>query len=221
MTLLHLGIDAEELELSIIPQIEQSFGFRFETYDLVNVRTFGDFCVAVLAKLPIEHSSSCTTMQAFYRVKRALLAHIGAAVIRPDTPLADMLPPGRQRRKIAAALEAELGVKLDLLGMSSSALIGGCVLIFISLASLFYSLPLGGAGISIAAMGLDMASKCGTTLQVETVRDVVEQLTNRHYRYMRLNSAFVNRAEIVKRLQLIFSQEFGLELSVLTPNAIL
>ena len=66
-----------------------------------------------------------------------------------------------------------------------------------------------------------LASKFGSTIKTKTVRAVVEQMSSRFYRQSRRNPATVNRAEITKQIQQLFTRDFGIKLTALTPDALL
>ena len=219
----HLGIDDEDFCLDVVPRVETSFGFLFQEHDLEHVGTFGEFCDAVLAKLSCLDASDCTSQQAFYKLRKALLTQQPAVVaIEPSTRLAELLPIKRQeRRKTVAAVEAELGIKLNVLGLSACAQEVGTLLLLGSGATMFFDKAIGGIGLVFTWTFFYLASKFGGTIKTKTVRAVVEKMSSRFYRQSRRNPATVNRAEITKEIQQLFTRDFGIELTALTPDALL
>lgn len=223
MSIVTLGIDAEELELDILPQIERSFNVKFYPAELANTCTFGELCEAVLAKLPVENAADCTSQQAFYKLRRAFATHVATQQILPSSKLEQLLPTGCQRRRAVAAVESELGIKLRLLGMSTAIAYSGAALLAGSVICLFFDhfRQLGMEGIALTTIGLDIASRIGTSLRFDTMRDLTEDVVDHHYRAIRRHPATVNRAEVVPQLCRIISQSCGLSPDELTAEAIL
>lgn len=217
----NLRIDPEEFSMDIIPQLEKSFGLAFQLSDLAEVRTFGQLCAVVQDKLtgPVAHD--CTSQQAFYKAREAVRKHTTAEHLSPDSTLLAILPSGRQRRQVAAAIEQELQMKLDIVGMSAWQMGVGCLALLISLGGLFVDRLLGLLGLAVALLWLRLADRWGTTLTIVTMRDLTERMSTRYYRASRRNPQTVNPREITGRLRLLFSREYGVPLSHLTPEAIL
>ena len=218
----HLGIDDEDFCMDIIPRIETSFGFRFDEHDLLHVRTYGEFCEAILAKLATADVADCTTQQAFYKLRKAFRHHMPTVCIEPATLLTDILPAGgHQRRRLVALIEAEMGFKLHLIGPSGAIVVSGCLLLVFSAILLFFNVFLGGAGLVLGLAILHIADKMGSRIQVKTIRDVVRHISSWNYRQSRRNHATVNRREIIYQLKYIFTHDLGLEPAELTPDALL
>lgn len=150
MSTQHLDIDDEDFCMDMIPKIETSFGFHFEQHDLEYVSTFGELCQVVLAKIPGHNVLDCTTQQAFYRIREAFKTQLPAVAITPSTRLADLLPAeSHKRRKTVAAVEAELGVKLNVLDNAAIAQITGLLLLLLGFgATMFFDRQIGGMGLA-------------------------------------------------------------------------
>ena len=226
----NLGIDSEDLGFDIFPAIEESFGFKFKQADFTDVRTYGDLCTLVRAKLPGAAATDCTSQQAFYKLRQALLSHTAANNVSPTTTLAEILPTQRvERRLVAAAIEQHLGMKLSLLDMPPAVQAGGMIL---SLFSFLFTLIggflwgvsgvlIGLAGIAVAIIVFNLGTRFGSTLRYYTVRDVVLAMSSTYYRQSRRNPSTVNPREITDRLNYLFVDMAGVELAELTPDAVL
>lgn len=217
----NLRIDPEDLSMDILPQIEKSFGVTFQQKDVADVYTFGQLCEVVRSKLPAQTANDCTTQQAFYKLRRALELHTQAETIHPDVLLVDILPVGRQRRRMVAAIERELDMKLNLLGIPPLFLGIGCFLLLLSLGSLFFHLTYGLIGVACSIAGLRLADKLSTYLTIPALRDVAERMSSRYYRASRRHPDQVNPQEITGRMQYLFTKDYGIDLLELTPEAIL
>jgi len=225
-----LAIDPEDFGFDIIPAIEKSFGIEFTQVDLADVRTYGELCAAVWAKLPSTMATDCTSQQAFYKLRQSICTHTGAASITPATQLATLLPAQRApRRAAAAAIEQELGMKLHLLGMPTAVETAGLLLFVLSLfAFLVGSFMLGAtgtlpglAGFAVMVVIFTLGSRYGTTPQYLTVRDIVLTMSSKHYRQSRRNPTTVNLREINSRLAQLFVDMAVVKLAELTPDAVL
>lgn len=207
--------------MCIIPQLEESFGISFQQPDLVDVRTFGQLCVAVQAKLTGRLATDCTSQQAFYKARQAIRKYTAAEHISPDTALVDILPSGRRRRQVVARIEQDLHMKLGILEMTSWQTNVGCLAVLVSLGSLFFNPLLTVAGLVAAVAWVRLASQFGTSLSVYTMRDMAERMSTRHYQASRRNSGTVNLQEVPGRIQQLFNRDYAIALHKLTPDALL
>ena len=226
----NLGIDSEDLGFDIFPAIEKSFGFEFEQADFTDVRTYGDLCALVRARLPGAAATDCTSQQAFYKLRQALVSHTAANNVSPATTLAEIFPTQRvQRRLAAAAIEQQLGMKLRLLGMPSTVEVAGtilaiCAFLFSLIGSFFLGISgflIGLAGLAVTRIVFDVGNHFGSTLRYPTVRDVVLTMSSTYYRQSRRDPSTVNPQEITDRLNYLFVDMAGVELAELMPDAVL
>jgi len=101
--------NVDELEIiSVLEQIEHSFQIHFEEQDLSQAGTFGQFCDVVIHKIPHSDAGGCTSQQAFYKLRNALLSLQPEARIIPQSPLKAFVPV-RNRKEVVAHLEGQLG----------------------------------------------------------------------------------------------------------------
>jgi len=110
-----MGLDGVELIIST----EECFGISIADGEASAVVTVGDLERLVIAKLDeiagTEHQGDavCLSMHTFHRLRRALREILGTerARLRPDTPLAELLPIER-RRALWQSLQNELELRL-------------------------------------------------------------------------------------------------------------
>jgi hypothetical protein len=226
----NLAIDSADFGLDIIPAIEKSFGFKFEQADFTNVRTYGELCALVRSKLPEAAATDCTSQQAFYKLRQALLSHTVEQKISPATTLAEILPAQREQRQLAAAaIEQHLGMKLSLLDMPLAVEAVGIALLLLSFCfSLIGGFLLGVSGVLIGLAGIavaifvfDLGARFGSTLRYSTVRDVVLAMSSTYYRQSRRDPSTVNPRELTDCLNYLFVDMAGVKLAELTPDALL
>lgn len=226
----HLGIDNEDFGFDILPAIEKSFGVRFEQTDFKEMMTYGEFCTLIQSKLPPANSSDCTSQQAFYKLRLVLQT----PAIGPTSSLAAILPSQRApRRQAAKAIEQALGMKLNIVDMPSLAESFCISLLLLSLFGLPMAAVVGHitgsamgwwgclAAFTIAIIGMNAGTRLGTTLQYATVGELVEAMCTRFYRQSRRDPSKVNKLELARQLNALFSYCSGIELAELTPDAVL
>ncbi len=68
--------DIEDLE-DILVRIEESFGISFVDNELAKVTNFGQLSDSIINKIKMRESESCTSQQAFYKLREAIKAEIG------------------------------------------------------------------------------------------------------------------------------------------------
>lgn len=97
-----LGLAGDGDDLDVLVAVERSFGLSFEDEETSSWQTVGDFYEAVLSKLATTAiQGKCSTLMAFYDVRRFLRSRGSAGVIRPSTRLRDLT-----RIRQAAVLKA-------------------------------------------------------------------------------------------------------------------
>jgi hypothetical protein len=109
------NIDPEDVG-DVLLKIERSFNIRFTDEDLKGVKTFGALCDLVVDKVKQVQSDSCTTQQAFYKLRNAINAKkpIEKCDLKPQTKLCELFPRDN-RIEVVADLEAEMGLHMNLL----------------------------------------------------------------------------------------------------------
>lgn len=214
------NIDPEDVE-EVLVLVEHSFNIRFESNELAHLSTFGQLCDHITAKISLDHSSSCTSQQAFYMLRQAVAGTqpIGSGPIAPTTLLADVLPR-HNRRHTVRQIERSLGFPLNLLGPPDWLLTTLILTLLVSLASLLISGPVGVAGILLTILGFQVADRfASNTLRLQTVGQAARQLTRENYLQVRRNPHTFNRAEVGKVLTDLFSTELALDEDLLRREA--
>lgn len=214
----NLGIDHEDLAFTILPQLERSFGIKFQPGDFSSEVTYGQLCKLIQARLLAKNANDCTSQQAFYKLRHALRQQLGEVVVQPATRLADLLPA--RRREAAIKLTTGLGMKLDLLKMPDKAAFSGTLLLLVSLLCLFFNQSLGLTGIGLAVAGMYAASRFSNVLRYETVREVVAAMSSQYYRQSRRSATTVNSQEVRAQLTCFMAEWAGIEPAQLITEAV-
>lgn len=64
--------EIENIEDCIL-EIEKMYNFKFEENELENLKTFEEFCNLIIEKINLKNVESCTSQQAFYKLRNSLI----------------------------------------------------------------------------------------------------------------------------------------------------
>jgi len=213
------NIDPHDID-QVLTKIQRSFDIRFEQEDLNHVKNFGNLCDAVVKKVKLKHSDTCTTQHAFYTLRNAINLSVAAdkELIKPQTKLCDIFPRDT-RLQVIAEVEKEMGFKMNLLKPKGSIVFTFSLILGASLIGLLFFPIIGAIGAVLAIAGLFLAGKFGKEMPVKTLGDLAEKISQEHYRNCRRNASTVNRAEVAEKVKELFGHEVYLEPSVVTRNS--
>ncbi|MDR6803129.1 hypothetical protein J2Y45_000399 [Dyadobacter sp. BE34] len=210
MAILTLHSDHYDDIEDLIASVKSEFNVKFDNDDFVSVKSVGQLFDVIVNKVPLSNSETCTSQQAFYKLREAFSNLDSVCPIQPATPLEDLLP--RQGRiSTVKALERELGMALNILSppqwLSNIIWTAG----FVTIGGLFYDtrifLPLLLAVILIGKI----AYQFGKELDHVTVADLARHLTRNNYLVARRNPDTINRKELsqilLDRLNLNYDEE--------------
>lgn len=216
---MELKIDSEDLE-DMLLKIEDSFDIRFETNELAHVRTYGEFCDAIIDKISLGHSEDCTTQQAFYKLREAITksTETEKKEITPTTELAEIFPRKTRKNQIKT-FEKNLGFKLSILRPPHFVTGFLVILLLASLITLFIEWQYGLIVLGLAIGGIWISNKLGNELNIKTVRELSEKMTRENYVISRRNSKTINKNELDKILENWFVDFLGVRKSDLTREA--
>lgn len=199
-------VDFDELGYCII-DIECDLGFQFEDNELAHINTFEELTEAILKKLDQKDEETCTSQQAFYKLRRAAgaLNLYNIKDFKPDTKLADILPRKDRNRRVDR-LEQHLGFKLNILAPHEAIMIFLFIAILVFFVIAYFHLFVGLIGIAASILCMGIALWTGKELEVKTVRELVEHIVTYNYIECRNNKETVNRKELRNILLNRFAQ---------------
>ncbi|HMG10470.1 MAG TPA: hypothetical protein VK609_18280 [Mucilaginibacter sp.] len=212
------NVDPEDIG-DVLVKIEKSFNIRLDDTSRKDVKTFGKLCDIVVEKVKQTNNDSCTTQQAFYKIRNAINSTISPPkeLIKPQTRLADLFPRGN-RLEVIAEIEKEMGFKINLLQPKQGIVSTFVFVLLASLAGFFFQPVMAFVGLIIAATGLMLAGKFGKELKVKTLGDLAEKVAREHHLKCKRDAATVNRTEIAQKVKEHFARDLYLEPSVLTRD---
>ncbi|QHS54750.1 hypothetical protein GWR56_04015 [Mucilaginibacter sp. 14171R-50] len=212
------NIDPEDVE-EVMLMIEKSFNIKFEG-DLTHIKTFGALCDLVVDKVKQVQSDSCTTQQAFYKLRSAINAKksIEKCDLKPQTKLCELFPRDN-RIEVIADLESEMGLHMNLLRPKPGIVWAFAIVLILSITISFAYGLIGYIGTVISITGLVLAGKFGKELKVKTLGDLSEKIAREHYLKCRRDASTVNRAEIAEKIRELFADYLAVEPASLRKEA--
>ncbi len=210
--------DSEDIE-HLLLRVENSFNIKFVSNELVYITTFGQLCDHITNKIQLEDVKTCTSQQAFYKLREAILTtlQIKNKTITLDLLLTDILPRHNRRLKVKN-LENYLGFGLNILRPSYWIVGILAITLIISLVGLLFNLEIGLLGLVFSVFGLCFANKIGKELDLQTVGQVVKKMTRENYLKSRRNPETFNKDEIEELLTDWFSNDLQIDRSRLTRD---
>lgn len=213
------NFDAAEIG-DVLLRIEKTFSIGFTDTDLKEIKTFGALCGLVVDKVKQHHADSCTTQQAFYKLRNAINSKnpVEKFMLKPQTKLSDIFPRDN-RIEVVAEIETEMGFHMNLLQPKQWIIWVFAGLLLAAIVISFFNNIAGLIGGGGAILGLILAGKFGKELKVKTLGDLSEKIAREHFLKCRRDAATVSRAEVNEKVKTLFAEYFDVEPAALTKQA--
>lgn len=210
------NFEIENIE-DCIPLIEEMYQFKFKKEETQSVKNFDEFCNLIITKINFENIESCTTQQAFYKLRKSLIEEeiSEKEKITPETKLKELFPR-KNRIKLIKRVETNIGFKLNILLPPKSIFYTLVLLSGISLIFLFINFKLGILGILISISGFYLCSLFGKELEIKTLKELTEKITSENYLKVRTQKNTVNKSELKNIITDWFVENAGIEKEKLT-----
>jgi len=216
-----LNVDSEDLE-DVLKEIEKLLNIKFADNELQHVKTFGDLCDAILAKISLPQKDDCTGQQAFYKLRNAIAENMALdkTNITPDTTLKALFPRGVQISKLRS-IESSLGFKLKILKVKLWAIIFTFIGMALSLITAFINIAYGlGLASIVLALHFLVLNKI-REFKVNTIGEVVETMKENNYFESRREQRTVNQKELVKVVEKYFIENLATDLKELNRDTVI
>ena len=204
------NFEIENIE-DCISDIEKMYKFKFENKELETIRNFEEFCDLIIEKLNLKNDESCTSQQAFYKIRKSLekTKISEKEKLNPQTELKKLFPR-RNRKTLIEKIENEMDIKFDIIKAPDFVTIPLLSIGIISFILLFFYWKIAIIGISISIFGFYCCKWFGNELKVKTVKDLVEKITEENYLEVRTNKSTINRIELKSILTNWISENSGI-----------
>lgn len=210
--------DSEDIS-DVLLRIEKSFGLTFANDSFKDVKTFGELCDIILSNVHYKKTNDCTTQQAYYKVRNAILDTqlIDKDQINLDSQL-HLLFPRNNRRKRVMTFQKALGVPLDILDIKNWLGWSIFILYLISLGLFFINWQQALTGLIFTSIAYWIALKFKKELKFKTVRELVKVFATEHYIRARRDSNSYNEEEAINTIKQLFINHLDLDYSTLTKD---
>jgi len=190
--------DIENIE-DCISEIEKMYNFKFVDKELENVKTFEEFCDLIIEKINLTNVESCTSQQAFYKLRNSLVVTtlIEKENLKIETELKKIFPR-KNRKALIEKVENELKIKFDIIKAPDFITISLLIIGIASFISLLFVWKIALIGISISVFGFYLCKWFGNELKVKTVKELVEKIISENYLALRSEKNTINKTELKK-----------------------
>lgn len=180
-----------------IYDLEKMYNFKFENNDLENVKSFEEFCDLIIEKINLKNEESCTSQQAFYKLRESLIEAkiIEKGNLKTETEL-KILFPRKKRKALIEKVENELNFKLDILKAPDFITMPLFIIGIVSFILLFFYWKIAIIGLSISFFGFYLCKRFGNELYLKTVKELVEKITSENYLKVRRDKNTINQKEL-------------------------
>lgn len=202
-----------------IPIIGTAFKISFGDKELFHISNVGQLLEHIKSKLVAEHGTGCTSQQAFYKLRQALVTEQLAEYegLNPSTPIDTIFPRENRRRKVKQ-LEKRLGFNLHILSPPDYIVFTFLGLFLCSAIVMYFNLLLG-IGLLFAAIGLIWVShKIATELTLSTVGDLTLKMARENYMDCRRFDTTINPAEVEMIIKQLVADCCNISVDELSPD---
>ncbi|WP_153797154.1 hypothetical protein [Foetidibacter luteolus] len=202
--------------------IEKSFDIKFHHNDFAQVKTYGELCDVIVAKLALAKTNHCTTQHTFYQVRQAIAATqlINPDAIRPDTNMSELFPKKGRRKKVKQ-LEQSLDLELYLLSMNNKLSLALTACFLVSFICFFFSWKLALTGILFFTLVTWVAHKFSNSFNEQTTGAFVKRLTTEHYMHFNKHRDKVDGGEVQRIINELFTDRLAISKEELRRETLL
>ena len=194
MKLEHWELENIEDSLS---EMEQCFGITITNEELYKQETLGSLVDLIKSKIDLTNVDDCTTQQAFYKLKSAILKMkiTDRQSLKPNTSL-ELIFPRKSRRRDIKNLEVLLGFKLNILFPPKYLLYITFGVLVISICCLFINLKYSLIGIGLSSLILFLLIKTAKEFDLKTLGELADSISKTNYIKVRRQSNTFNKNEV-------------------------
>lgn len=213
------NIDLGDLE-DVVIKLEDSFDIQLIGIDLLKINNFGELTDIIKSKIEFKNEESCTSQQAFYKLRSIIEEEFGMKDLNPKSELSEIFPKKKRLFKIKQ-IEEKLDFKLKIT-QPKSVLANIFAYIFIlSLLLFIVDYKIAFISLMTSIIAIRVLYKFGKELKINTFRELAEKIKRENYSKVRRNKNSINKNEIEKIIIDTFSIELDLDKTELTRDALL
>ncbi len=207
-------------EVDLIASIEHSFDIELSADDCLSAITFGDLCRVVCSKMNVEDISDCTSQQAFYKLRAAIVkvGQIRVTSITPKTRF-DSIFTKKERKRKFKQLESILGFPVNALAIPDWLILISTLAFLVSCIVLFVNWKFGIFSFLVWFVFNKSISSFDNTLYYKTIGELAESIARNNYMSIRRNPKTANKKEVLQKMRELFSEQTGMDIVDITPDA--
>jgi|OM-RGC.v1.013829356 acyl carrier protein len=213
------NIDLGDLE-DVVIKLEDSFGIQLTGIDLLKINNFGELTDIIKEQIEFKNEESCTSQQAFYKLKKIIEKEFGIENLNPKSELSEIFPK-RERLLRIKQIEKKLDFKLKITQPKSILLKIFGYLFITSLLLFIFNYKIAFMVFIASIIGIWTLHKFGKELSINTFGELAEKMKRENYSKVRRNKNSINKNEIEKIIIDTFSIELDIEKSELGRNALI
>ncbi|WP_316843238.1 hypothetical protein [Pedobacter psychrodurus] len=215
------NIDLEDIEHTIA-KIITSLKITLPSDAFLEVKTFGDICEVFQKNIKYQHEESCTTQQAFYKIRNAIAISqkIDRKNISPGTRLDEIFPRIGRRKKIKK-FQKELAIPVNFLTMKTWLVLSIIAGFLISLVAFFFNWKFALTGVLSCLIFNWIATKLQQEIELISIGNLAKKIARENYLQARRNQDTINKREITKVIQCNFIADHDLKPTDLYQDALL
>ena len=213
------NIDLGDLE-DVVMKLEDSFGIQLTGIDLLKITNFGELTDIIKNQIEFENEESCTSQQAFYKLRKIIEKEFGIENLNPKSELSEIFPQRKRLLRIKQ-IEEKLDFKLKITQPKSILLKIFTYIFILSLLLFIMNYKIAFIVLISSIIGIWTLHKFGKELNINTFGELAEKVKRENYSKVRRNKNSINKNEIEKIIIDTFSIELDLEKTELTRNALI
>jgi acyl carrier protein len=213
------NIDLGDLE-DVVMKLEDSFEVQLTGIEILKINSFGELTDVIKEKIVFESEESCTSQQAFYKLRNVIEKEFGIENLNLKSKLSEIFPKKERLLKIKQ-IEEKLDFKLKITQPKSIFLKIFAYLLLSSLLFFIINYKIASILFMASIIGIWTLHKFGKELNTNTIGELAEKMKRENYSKVRRNKNTINKNEIEKIIIDTFSIELDLKKTELTRNALL
>ena len=213
------NIDLGDLE-DVVMKLEDSFEVQLTGIEILKINSFGELTDVIKEKIVFESEESCTSQQAFYKLRNVIEKEFGIENLNLKSKLSEIFPKKERLLKIKQ-IEGKLDFKLKITQPKSIFLKIFAYLLLSSLLFFIINYKIASILFMASIIGIWTLHKFGKELNTNTIGELAEKMKRENYSKVRRNKNTINKNEIEKIIIDTFSIELDLKKTELTRNALL
>ena len=173
------NIDLGDLE-DVVTKLEDSFEVQLTGIEILKINSFGELTDVIKEKIVFESEESCTSQQAFYKLRNVIEKEFGIENLNLKSKLSEIFPKKERLLKIKQ-IEEKLDFKLKITQPKSIFLKIFAYLLLSSLLFFIINYKIASILFMASIIGIWTLHKFGKELNTNTIGELAEKMKRENY----------------------------------------